>query len=166
MISVLTNKHVIVAMIVAPILAIIAYFGVDHYVSEKPHQAVKGASYPLVGKSNCRYESGKCTLKNGDIEIHITTETVGATATNVLLESNIALQGAKIAFSSEGKNNPPTNMTKSNPEDTKWLASISSDQLDNTQLQLAVSIEDSTYFGEVTTVFVDYKTSFSQKNFK
>ncbi len=166
MINVLTNKHVIIAMIVAPILAVIAYFAVDHYVSEKPHQAVKGASYPLVAKSNCRYESGKCTLQNGDIKVSITAEIIGATAANILLESNIALQGAKIALAQEGKNSTPLNMTSQHNESTQWVVSVTPDLLDNTQLQLALSINDTVYFGEVSTVFANYKTGFSQKNFK
>jgi len=71
MLKTLTNKHLIIAMIVAPILAVIAYYGVDRVVSETPHKAVKGQSYPLAAKSNCRYKSGECTLKNGDISLTI-----------------------------------------------------------------------------------------------
>ena len=60
------NKHFIVALLIAPILAIIAYFGVDIAVSEKPHAAKKGQSYKLVSKSNCRYTSGLCDMENGE----------------------------------------------------------------------------------------------------
>ncbi|GAL14113.1 hypothetical protein JCM19233_5125 [Vibrio astriarenae] len=35
------NKHFIVALIVAPILAIIAYFGIDIASVKKPHAAKK-----------------------------------------------------------------------------------------------------------------------------
>jgi hypothetical protein len=161
--NVFTNKHVIIAMIVAPILAVIAYFAVDNYVSEKPHQAVKGASYPLVAKSNCRYESGKCTLENGDIEVHITTEIIGTTAANILLNSNITLQGAKLALAQEGQEVSPLAMASQNSANTEWLVSVSSDQISNAQLQLALSIDDSIYFGGATTIFIENKTGFENK---
>ena len=48
------NKHVVVAMLVAPILAILAWFAVDSMVAERAHSAKPGASYKLVAKSNCR----------------------------------------------------------------------------------------------------------------
>ena len=36
------NKHVVVAMLVAPVLALIGYFSVDALVAEKPHAAQAG----------------------------------------------------------------------------------------------------------------------------
>lgn len=54
----LTNKHVVIAMLVAPVLAVIAYFAVDASVSEPPKAAQPGQSYPLAVRSNCRYTSG------------------------------------------------------------------------------------------------------------
>jgi hypothetical protein len=71
MLNVLTKKHLIVAMIVSPILAVLTYYAVDFKVSEKPHSAVPGNSYPLVAQSNCCYSRGKYTFKNGDIEASI-----------------------------------------------------------------------------------------------
>ncbi|MBX2859174.1 MAG: hypothetical protein KTR17_10965 [Cellvibrionaceae bacterium] len=67
--SFLTNKHFVVALIVSPILAVVAWFAVDKIVTPAPVVAEGGASYPLVAKSNCRYSSGKCALTNGDIKI-------------------------------------------------------------------------------------------------
>lgn len=36
------NKHFILALLIAPILSIIAYFGTDMALSEKPHAAKEG----------------------------------------------------------------------------------------------------------------------------
>jgi NADH:ubiquinone oxidoreductase subunit 3 (subunit A) len=58
------NWHVIIAMIVAPILAVLAWFAVDYFVAERPHAAKEGAAYSLIAKSNCRYDSGQCDLEN------------------------------------------------------------------------------------------------------
>lgn len=60
------NKHFILALLIAPILSIIAYFGTDMALSEKPHAAKEGETYKLASKSNCRYTSGLCDMENGD----------------------------------------------------------------------------------------------------
>jgi len=66
------NKHVITAMIVAPILAIVSYYAVDLMVKEQPKAAVEGQAYKLIAKSNCRYSSGACDLVNGDFKSTVT----------------------------------------------------------------------------------------------
>ena len=70
----------ILAMFVAPVLAIIAYFATDRIVSEKPHQAQQGNTYKLAAKSNCRYKSGQCTLHNGDVQVNVRVEQVSTAA--------------------------------------------------------------------------------------
>ncbi len=57
------NKHLILAFLIAPVLAIIAWFSVDYFVAEKPHSAKPGASYELIAKPNCRRFSRRCDLK-------------------------------------------------------------------------------------------------------
>ena len=66
-----TNKHVIVSLLVAPILAILAWFGVDYLVAEQAQPAEQGTMYPLVARSNCRYDSGQCDLANNDVKMSI-----------------------------------------------------------------------------------------------
>lgn len=164
MINTLTNKHFIIALIVAPILAIIAYYAVDYKVSEKPHEAIKGQSYPLVAKSNCRYESGKCTFENGDIEITLVIEKASVSELNLQLSSNHIIAGAKVAITNTESNPPPETMITTGNSQTQWHT-ILPDTLTNTsRLQLALSINGSLYFGETSTVFTTYKTGFSQKN--
>ena len=53
----------------APVLGVVAYFGVGAMFGEKPMPAVAGQSYQLIEKSNCRYSSGQCGLKNVDFEL-------------------------------------------------------------------------------------------------
>lgn len=45
------NKHFILALLIAPILSIIAYFGTDMALSEKPHAAKEGETYKLASSS-------------------------------------------------------------------------------------------------------------------
>ena len=65
------KKHVIAAMLIAPILALIAYFGVDYLVREKPLAVQPGGHYKLNVKPNCRWESGRCTLVNADVSFDL-----------------------------------------------------------------------------------------------
>ena len=64
-----TNKHVIVALIVAPVLSVLAWYAVGSFTGEQPTPAEPGQSYPLVEKSNCRYPSGECELENEDFSV-------------------------------------------------------------------------------------------------
>lgn len=164
---ILTNKHVVIAMIVAPILAIIAYFGVDAIVKEPPQQAVAGSNYPLVAKSNCRYESGKCTMKNGDIEIEIKALDIDQTNNTIRfsLQSELPLQGAKVALTSEGSNSPPQSMQTVNSEQTEWQSTLQQNSVDD-QLRVVIMLNDSLYFGETEITFITYETSFPRDNMR
>ena len=55
-------------MIVAPLLAVIAWFAVDRPVAERPHVAREGHAYPLMARSDCRYTSGQCSLENASFK--------------------------------------------------------------------------------------------------
>jgi hypothetical protein len=52
------NKHILAAVLVAPVLAILSYFGIGYLFGEKPQPALEGQSYRLAEKPNCRWESG------------------------------------------------------------------------------------------------------------
>lgn len=164
MIKALTNKHTIIAIIVAPILAFIAYYAVDYAVSEKPHEAVEGQSYPLVAKSNCRYESGQCTFKNGDISIHIETTQVDNSELSFSLESNQPIQGSRLALANDAVKTSPISMTATDDTQVNWNITLPNTLSETSRLQLALKIKGSIYFGETGTVFTTYKTSFSQEN--
>jgi hypothetical protein len=71
MLSIFTNKHLIMAMLVAPILAVIAWFLTDRMVTPEAQIASAGETYELIAKPNCRYQSNKCELVNGDVTLTI-----------------------------------------------------------------------------------------------
>ena len=86
------NKHVIIALLVAPVLAIIAWFAVDRMVAEEPQAAQPGGAYELVAKPNCRYASGECELVNNEFRLEF------ALADGVMtLRSSHALEAVQIA---------------------------------------------------------------------
>lgn len=96
------NKHVIVAMVVAPILAILAWFATGMLVDEKPHLMKEGGVYTLNVRSNCRWESGQCTLENEDIRIDFTGKYTSYTL-ELAMESSVPLTDVKIAFDKKDK---------------------------------------------------------------
>lgn len=56
--SMMTNKHVLAALLVAPILAVLAWYGTGLLSDDEELQAVPaqaGASYPLIERPGCRY---------------------------------------------------------------------------------------------------------------
>jgi hypothetical protein len=164
MIKVLTNKHVIIAMIVAPILAVITYYAVDYSVSEKPQQAIEGQSYPLAAKSNCRYESGKCTFKNGDVDITLVAEKVGTTQLALTLTSTLPIQGAKIALANDASSPAPEAMIAIDQSQEQWTVTLPNIITETSRLHIALAVNDSIYFGETETIFTTYKTGFPQKD--
>lgn len=165
----LKNKHLILAMFVTPVLAVIAYFAVDHVVSEQPHAAIDGASYKLAARSNCRYKSGLCTLENGDIEVKIRAETVGGDQLKISLSSVFPVQSVLLSLvdevGDENESSEPTPMKTSAGQPDIWSANINKIPSDKSILRLALSISDTLYYAETTMVFMDYETSFPRENF-
>lgn len=164
----LKNKHLIMAMFIAPALAVIAYFAVDHIVSEVPHAAVEGSSYKLAARSNCRYKSGVCTLENGDVEVKLHAEAVG-NKLKIILSSVMPVQSVLVSLVDEAgyesESTEPTAMITSAEQPGTWSASINKIPSDTSILRLALSISDTLYYAETTTVFIDYETSFPRENF-
>jgi hypothetical protein len=149
------NKHVIIALIVAPILSVLAWFAVGQIVGEKAMVAEPGAAYPLVARSNCRWASGECELHNNELEMTILPLELGAQYTRLSLDSEITLaqatfallvNGTEVAATAERDTSPdaPAQMTVTIPEFADPEA----------MLRVAVMVEESLYFAEVPVVFM------------
>ncbi|SFV69669.1 hypothetical protein MNB_SUP05-5-439 [hydrothermal vent metagenome] len=98
------NKHITIALIVAPILALISYFSVDYFVSEVPHKLKKGNYYTFLVKSNCRWDSGHCTLTNGNIKLQFSTYTKNKQMF-LLLNSSTLLDSVTFSITEANNNN-------------------------------------------------------------
>ena len=157
-----TNKHVIIALIVAPILAVIAYLATDALVGEKAHKAQAGQSYSLVALPNCRYPSGHCTLKNNEFKLEITAEPIAEDAFRIQLSSAHPLQGVKLALAQEqaDQNTPtPSAMTATDSSGQQWAITLSHSASPN-RLQVVAAAADALYFGETELAFMRYETAF------
>lgn len=159
------NKHVILAMFIAPLLAIIAYFAVDYVVSEKPHSAQEGNSYRLVGDSNCRYKSGRCTLQNGDVKIMLQVKRVSEEQVELYLSSELPVQNAVISYVDEAIESEPVKLQASQSQRNTLQTRLDLISPEKSHLRLALKIDNTIYYAETPTIFIDYQTSFSQENF-
>jgi hypothetical protein len=163
--NILKNKHLILAMFVAPVLAIIAYFATDYVVSEKPHQAQQGNTYKLAANPNCRYQSGQCTLQNGDVEVRVTVERITASLIELTLRSSMPAQKVLASFVEDNDTAQPQAMQSVDAENTVWHAKFNISNPETAQLRLAMELSGALFYAETPAVFIDYSTTFSRDNF-
>lgn len=149
------NKHVIVAMIVAPILAILAWFAVGQIAGENAHVAKPGSAYPLVARSNCRWESGECELHNNDLEMTILPLELGAQYTRLSLDSELPLAQATFALFLDGKEVVASAQHDAAPDaPAQMTVTIPAFADPEAVLRVAVKVQESLYFAEVPVVFM------------
>ncbi len=148
-----TNKHVIIAMVVAPILAILAWFAVGQLTGEQPSAAKPGQSYPLVEKSNCRYESGACDLENEDFRLRLTLQD-GVTGPEFLLSASHPLEGVVLGVADPGVQAQPTAMRASDGQGLEWRMALAETPGSAQRIRLVARAAGSSYFAEASTTFL------------
>lgn len=151
-----TNKHVVVAMLVAPVLAVLAWISIDYFLAERPHAAKPGASYKLIAKSNCRYDSGQCDLKNGDFELTLQPTDVTTASLTLNVKSAFPLQQATIGFIDAGAQLVASKMVSTTSEATDWSATLTVPAGDALTLGIAVTSGGANYFAEIPTTFIGF----------
>jgi hypothetical protein len=155
------NKHVLIATMMAPVLALIAYFGVNALVGEKPHVAEAGQSYVLVEKPNCRHSGGICGLKNGDFELTLSFEWLDNGRMLLELESVHALDGVLVALvESEASEDPPVDMRPVGNDGLTWTLDVAHPDPDSHRLRLVASANQALYFGDVATKFTVIESAY------
>jgi hypothetical protein len=145
------NKHVLVAMVVAPILAILAWFATGMLVDEKAHTMKDGSLYTLNVKSNCRWESGNCTLKNEDIQIDITGKYTAYTL-ELAMKSSVVLSDVKLAYD---KNNKPKSMTYD--KKTELWTGVLDLKHKTESINAVVVINNTVFYAQIPTTFLNPK---------
>ena len=148
------NKHLIIAMLVAPMLAIMAWFAVDYFVAERPHVAKEGAAYTLIAKSNCRYDSGQCDLENSDFKLSLRPMSVTSGSVQLEMTSAFALQSATLGLVDDGAPAPPSPMAATTDEALHWTTRIDRPAGESSTIRVAVTADGATYYAEVPTVFL------------
>lgn len=148
------HRHIVVAALVAPVLALIAYFGMDYIFSEAPQVAVEGQSYSLVEKPNCRYDSGFCGLKNNEFELDLSYRGLGGGRMMLDLESAFPLDGVMLAVvRDEHDDQVPGPMNAVGNDGLVWTLEIMVSEPQTQRIRLVASAGGSLYFGDVSTRF-------------
>ncbi len=150
------DKHVVVAMLVAPVLAVIAWYGVDQIVAEKPTAIEAGGTYTLLARSNCRYDSGQCDLENADLKLSLVPGLRSGSRVEMQLESSVILQSATLGIHSDGSDADaiPSRMVRIDELGYLWGARLELENSEASVLRLAVRAQDATWYAEVPTVFI------------
>jgi hypothetical protein len=144
----------IVALLVAPILAVLAYYALGALVGEQPQPAEEGQSYPLVEKPSCRYASGRCELENGDFELMLVPDGQNASRITLNLTSVFPLDGAMIALVDGSDDDAaPTPMRALGDDGLEWTLDLAQPDPERHRLRLVVSSGGSLYYGDVATAF-------------
>jgi hypothetical protein len=152
--STFKNKHLVVAMLVAPILAILAWYSIDALVGEKPKPAEEGKSYPLVEKPNCRYSSGACGLKNADFELELSIRALEEGLVELNLTSAFPLDGVMVSLvENDLEDAPPVAMQPRGGDGKTWSLDMQRPDPERHRLRLAALADGSIYYGDVATKF-------------
>ena len=157
--NIFKNKHVLTASLIAPVLAVLAYFAVNALVGESPHAAEEGQSYQLVEKPNCRYNSGNCGLKNGDFELVLSTEKLSEDRIRLLLESVVPLEGVKVSLiENAADEKQPVDMRPTGNDGLVWSIDLARPDPERNRLLLVASANRSLYYGDAAMKFTAPKT--------
>jgi len=150
------NWHVVIAMLVAPVLGILAWFAVDWFVAERPHVAKSGESYLLIAKSNCRYESGQCDLVNSDFKLTIRPEQLFSRQTTLTLDSEFALQDVTVALvTDEVETRSVAELDGESNLSVRWKVRIAAAPEAASTLRIAVTAKGAIYYAEVPAIFLN-----------
>ena len=147
-----TNKHVIVAMIVAPILSILAWVAVGSFTGEQAAPAQSGQSYPLVAKSNCRYPSGACDLENEDLRLRLSAATEGGS--ELILSSSHPLDGVVLGVGEAEEETQPVTMRAVDGQGLEWRIELSAAPAPSQRIHLVAMAGGSSYFADAATAFL------------
>lgn len=149
---VFTNKHAVTAMIVAPLLAIMAWFGAGQFAGETPEAAVPGQAYPLMEQSNCRYASGACDVENETFRLRLTAAVVGGS--ELLLTSAHPLDGVVVGIGLPEEETQPDTMRAVDSERREWRVKLDAAPMPAQRIRLVAMALGSSYFADVDTAFL------------
>jgi len=152
MLKLLTNKHVVIAMIVAPVLAVLAWIAVGQFAGEQAAPAQAGREYPLVEQSNCRYASGACDLTNEEFKLRLSLDRSGDPVLN--LSASHPLDGVLISVGAVDDNSPPAQMRATGGQGTGWSMLLGRVPDAGERVRLVAVAGGSAYFAEASTQFM------------
>lgn len=149
--SLLRNRHFITALLVAPLLAVLAWFAVGQWVEEpalQPTPAQSGNSYPMIERPGCRYAGGDCGLSNEDFKLALAVTPDG----QLRLASAVALDYVLVGLvSSTGQ--PPSQAQPVSAQRDRWVHSFSAVPSSDDRLRVVAGVDGASWFGEASLIF-------------
>lgn len=148
------NKHIVIALLVAPMLALIAWFAVDYFVAERPQAASPGSSYPLVAKPNCRRPGGECGLSNADLTVMLVVSRFDATGAELELTSAAPLGQAAAGFANDDVDEgPPSRLEPLDADRRRWRGRVSGRIGEGTAMRVLLRANEANFYAEVPVTF-------------
>ena len=151
--SMLTNKHVLAALLVAPILAVLAWYGAGQLTDDVEQQAAPaqgGASYPLVERPGCRYPGGECGLSNEGFKLAIVVMPTG----QLRMTSAVPLDLVLVGLESEGDQGPVKALPVSAEQD-RWVHNFIVMPSSEDRLRVVAGVSGASLFGDVALTFTE-----------
>ncbi|MEM6582536.1 MAG: hypothetical protein AAF699_14755 [Pseudomonadota bacterium] len=148
----MSSKHIVTALLVAPVLALLAWFITGKFSAEQPHAARGGEAYPLVEKSNCRRSGGTCDLVNEQFRV-----TLSATSDNktLVLSASHPLEGVLVEIGTDSEAPSPEPMAQVDNSAMQWRLSLAFKPSSQQAIRLAAVANGAQYFAETTAVFLN-----------
>lgn len=149
----LHNRHIALALVVAPLLSLLGWWVAGELAGEQPGPAQEGEIYPLVEKSGCRYSGGVCELANVDFDlqlVYVRDESGSA----LEVHASHALEGIQLAVDVPGGNRPPETMIALDDRGLQWKIVLDEPPRTGDRIRLVARAQGSSWFGEAGTAFL------------
>ena len=148
----LRNRHVIIALLLAPLLAVLAWFAVGALFGEKPRSPRPGEIYPLLEQSGCRYAGGACELENADLRVGLSySEESGG---GIELTSSHALDSVLMSVARPEEDTGPRVMEAADEAGRRWRLAIGPRPHRRERIRVVLSRAGVAYVAEASTEFL------------
>jgi hypothetical protein len=146
------HRQVILALFVAPLLAVGTWFGVGWIAADpggqrEPPQS--GHRYPLLELSGCRYGGGVCRLQNGDVVFYVDITPEGLAS----VRGNIRVDHVVVALDTT----PEGTVYRAEPlrdQEEHWQVQFPPDLTFARSMRIVIGSGGARYFGEASLAFI------------
>lgn len=146
------NRNIAVALLVAPLLSLLAWWAVGALTGEQPRPASEGASYPLLEKSGCRYGGGDCVLENVDFSLELKIVTEGHRHVLEVYASH-PLENLLVTVGPPREDAPPNVMAAVDGQRLVWRLRLARAPRNTDRIRLVAHTSGSNWFGDASTIF-------------
>lgn len=155
--AVFTDRHVVIALLVAPVLAIASWYAVGWLAGDlaEPEVAESGQAYPLLERSGCRYEGGQCRVSNGDFMLTLTVGTMDNEGA-IYIQSALPLESLLMGLRSSG-DGPPLAAQRQTTNTRDWVFLAPGPIASDDALRIVAVAGGAAYFGEVSLTFTEQR---------